>query len=206
MGNDAEYQPCPMSPKNLVGEIRKKRNLGFVVAISVLSILFLTFMVLYLVQEPSDPAKRLQECQTKVQNQSFEAQAQIASLRQRVEETQEAAKKESGVWNHKLEALNTTLAETQNQLSALQDNFTSSEARVRSQKEEIKNLQQQLTEKSEQLADEQHKIQEERKRYQAEIQQLKQQQEQKQRDGGSRDFAGPGVALLTILIAGLLSV
>ncbi|XP_015282219.1 PREDICTED: uncharacterized protein LOC107123477 [Gekko japonicus] len=217
MGRDVDYQPCPISPRP-GGKMKKLFFVGFPVATLVFFVLFLVFMGLYLGQTFSEPAKQLRECQSQMENQSAQMQTQNASLRRRVEETQEAAKKEAGILSYQMEAMNKNLTETQKnwhscqeQLSILKDNFTSLVAEESLQTEAIKNLQQQLAEKSKQLNDEQRKSQEERKHHQAEIQQLWDQLAQKQQDnsngaGGGRDLAGLSVTLLTIFMAGFLSV
>lgn len=89
----------------------RTRVLGFSVAI--LFALFLVFLGLYAWRESSDPARQLRDCQSRLQNQSSQTQAQTTSLRQCMEETLEAAKKEAGILSHQLEAMNETLVETQ---------------------------------------------------------------------------------------------
>ncbi|XP_077187924.1 uncharacterized protein LOC143834899 [Paroedura picta] len=213
MGQKAGYQPCPVSPKRL-----QMRNLvpGLLVALLVLLVLFAVFLGLYVRQASSEPAKQLQECRSQMQNQSTQMRAQIASLAQHMEEAQKAAQEKAGNWTHKAEAMNKTLAETQKnwrscqeQLSALQDNYTSLEAKDHSQKEAVKNLHQQLNEKSKQLADEQRRIQEERIHHRAEVQRLEEQLQQKQQAkasaSSSRNVAGLTLILLELHIAGLLS-
>ncbi|KAL8177700.1 UNVERIFIED_CONTAM: hypothetical protein K2H54_016685 [Gekko kuhli] len=125
MGKDVDYEPCPISPRRPGVKMKKIIFFGVLVATLVLLVLFLVFLVLYVGQEFSEPAKQLRECQWQMENQSFQMQAQNTSLRRRVEETQEAARKEAGVLNHQMEAMNKSLTETQKNWHSCQEQLSS---------------------------------------------------------------------------------
>ncbi|XP_054835076.1 uncharacterized protein LOC129329614 [Eublepharis macularius] len=217
MGTESQYQHCPTSPNSPDGEMTGcKYNWKWILLLAVAlfeAILLLVFLGLFLRQQHSESALQLQECQLQMQNQSSRTQDQAVSLRKCMEEMQEAARKEARILNHKLEAVNETLAQTQknwtscqNQLNTLEENVTSWDVKENTWKETMKDLQQQLSNKSLQLDEAQHKIQEERKIHQAEIQQLRQQLEKgQQRTSNGGDFGGPSLLLLPILAGYFLS-